>query len=362
MAEVAEKLQVAHLKQCVKTKTTKPRSTYCSRITDWTMMRIETLVNYAVHANGYVNVPLLVTRGLLTNTRLNKSILFDVRGTGCPFTGDKGTPFGYNTSGCDTRDLLHPDPEKVASLLMRRREFQPSAANLWAAAWIQFMIHGWVEHKTNKNGEMIKGTNVPFVEQVGSYNGRPVTLNQTSHWWDASQLHGDDDGTVDVAIDPKTGLFSMHGPWVEGDRVGKPMNPWVGISLLNAAFAHEHNHLVDLLQKKEGLGVSDAYRTARLVVAALLAKIHTVEWTPQVFFSEDMKFAMTASWDGILKTTGKGEGALNTILHGSTELSETNNQGVPYSLTDDFSSVYRLHPMIGHRGGSWADKTLPRLV
>ena len=87
------------------------------------MMRIETLVNYAVHANGYVNVPLLVTRGLLTNTRLNKSILFDVRGTGCPFTGDKGTPFGYNTSGCDTRDLLHPDPEKVASLLMRRREF-----------------------------------------------------------------------------------------------------------------------------------------------------------------------------------------------------------------------------------------------
>jgi len=158
MAEVAEKLQVAHLKQCVKTKTTKPRSTYCSRITDWTMMRIETLVNYAVHANGYVNVPLLVTRGLLTNTRLNKSILFDVRGTGCPFTGDKGTPFGYNTSGCDTRDLLHPDPEKVASLLMRRREFQPSAANLWAAAWIQFMIHGWVEHKTNKNGEMIKGT------------------------------------------------------------------------------------------------------------------------------------------------------------------------------------------------------------
>ena len=40
------------------------------------------------------------------------------------------------------------------------------------------------------------------------------------------------------------------------------------------------------------------YQTARLIVAALIAKIHTVEWTPAILATEAIDLGLKANWNG----------------------------------------------------------------
>jgi len=48
-------------------------------------------------------------------------------------------------------------------------------------------------------------------------------------------------------------------------------------------WAHEHNYIVDQLQARyPAMTNEELYRTARLIVAAEIAKVHTVEWTAQM--------------------------------------------------------------------------------
>ena len=44
----------------------------------------------------------------------------------------------------------------------------------------------------------------------------------------------------------------------------------------------------------------ELYDAARLVVAAEIAKIHTIEWTPQLLYDEPLYLAMNANWSGLL--------------------------------------------------------------
>ena len=60
-------------------------------------------------------------------------------------------------------------------------------------------------------------------------------------------------------------------------------NGWVGLSLLHALFALEHNAICDELKKHNPLWDDERlFQQARLVNAALLAKIHTVEWSTAI--------------------------------------------------------------------------------
>jgi hypothetical protein len=43
------------------------------------------------------------------------------------------------------------------------------------------------------------------------------------------------------------------------------------------------------------------YNTARLIVAALIAKIHTVEWTPAILATETIRVGLRANWYGAPK-------------------------------------------------------------
>ena len=83
---------------------------------------------------------------------------------------------------------------------------------------------------------------------------------------------------------------------------------------------------------------------ARLITAALMAKIHTVEWTPAIIAHPTTKYAMRANWYGIL---GKrlGKRSSNEVL-GGIPGSATEHHGVPYSLTEEFVAVYRMHPLL----------------
>ena len=63
---------------------------------------------------------------------------------------------------------------------------------------------------------------------------------------------------------------------------------WLGLSVMHTLFAREHNAVVrGAAAASTRMGRGPVYHTARLVVAALIAKIHTVEWTPAILATED---------------------------------------------------------------------------
>jgi hypothetical protein len=104
-----------------------------------------------------------------------------------------------------------------------------------------------------------------------------------------------------------------------------------------------------MLKQKHGDWTDEElFQKARLINTAVLAKIHTVEWTPAIVPHPTVKLAMHTNWFGIvpekvqdvLKFTNDNE-----ILGGIIG-SPTNHFTAPYSLTEEFVSVYRMHPLI----------------
>src|SRR5262249_26211509 len=87
----------------------------------------------------------------------------------------------------------------------------------------------------------------------------------------------------------------------ELELAGVNGNWWIGLSVFHTLFAREHNAIVDRLR----LDYPDAdgewlFQKARLINAALMAKIHTTEWTPALMNSPEGRFALRANWWGLL--------------------------------------------------------------
>lgn len=79
-----------------------------------------------------------------------------------------------------------------------------------------------------------------------------------------------------------------------------------------------------------------------------MAKIHTVEWTPAILDHPTLNAAMQANWWGLIgeklhKLIGR---VAKNELVGGIPGSGVDQDNVPYSLTEEFVSVYRLHPLI----------------
>jgi hypothetical protein len=119
--------------------------------------------------------------------------------------------------------------------------------------------------------------------------------------------------------------------------------------MLATLFAREHNAVCSRLAADyPHWDDEDLFQRARLVIAALLAKIHTVEWTPAIISHPTTVVALRANWYGLA-----GERITRTFgrLGGSEVISgipggETDHYGVPYSLTEEFTAVYRMHPLL----------------
>jgi hypothetical protein len=78
-------------------------------------------------------------------------------------------------------------------------------------------------------------------------------------------------------------------------------NFWVGLALLHALFMREHNAICDRLRAEYPAWTDDQlYDKARLITAALMAKIHTVEWTPAIIAHPTYQRAMRVDWWGIV--------------------------------------------------------------
>src|SRR4051794_31490306 len=149
---------------------------------------------------------------------------------------------------------------------------------------------------------------------------------------------------------------------------------WLGLSGMHTLFAREHNAVCDELRAHyRNWSDERVFQTARLVVAALIAKIHTIEWTPAILGSKALDVAMRANWSG--PPAGDWLTRLGLWLvdqHASVGIPATkpDHHRIPFSLTEDFVTVYRMHPLLpdeyfflNHRTGeSLGQRSLPEIL
>ncbi|HZS10996.1 MAG TPA: peroxidase family protein, partial [Nitrospirales bacterium] len=131
---------------------------------------------------------------------------------------------------------------------------------------------------------------------------------------------------------------------------------WAGLSVLHTLFSLEHNAICRMLRQtyardpRNNLPWTDEalFQIARLINAALMSKIHTVEWTPGILSMPIMKVALEANWWGVLGPNIKrqfGRIAESEAISGILG-SIRDHHGVPFGFTEEFVSIYRLHPLI----------------
>lgn len=292
--------------------------------------------------------------------------------------GSKGMRFGRNVPleyGNTVEDeILTPDPRILSRELLTRTDFKPvSFLNLLAVGWIQFMTHDWFSHGKNEEVDpfflpLLKDD--PFhqkdmvVLRTKFDNSRtdrdkvlPVTFtNEVTHWWDGSQLYGSDVKTANRLRTFENGLLKLKNSRelpVDEDGIeltGFKDNWWVGLSLMHHLFALEHNAIARHLKEAyPEWNDQKLFDTARMVNAAVMAKIHTVEWTPAILANKTLAVGMNANWKGLANPTDNVKWPLEIsknpvfsgLVGGNRDL-----HGSPFSMTEEFVSVYRMHPLL----------------
>lgn len=275
-----------------------------------------------------------------------------------PGMGKADAPFGRNAPALPDPDPLGaPHPREISEALMRRDPFLPaSGLNVLAAAWLQFEVHDWLSHKKEPSiGDWLLEEDMPLAKAHPTPGSDPTSfVSRETHWWDASQLYGSHEP---YASDIKTGdgeLLVDDALLIQIEEEATSSNApeaslWLGLGLLQILFAREHNAIVRRLREVYPHWDADRlYAKARLINSALMAKIHTVEWTPAIIGHPTTVRAIKATWYGLLGPDVRrrfGRFGRNEVLSGIPG-SRTNHHGVPYTLTEEFVTVYRLHPLM----------------
>jgi hypothetical protein len=276
-----------------------------------------------------------------------------------------------------------------------------------------------------------------------------TTPNLVTAWWDASQIYGwDETSRRRVKRDPKDRAklllvesgketflptFRRECAAAGADQSCEPMQPewagqevtafpdnWsLGLSFYHNVFAREHNAIIDEFRRvakaqpdtDSGLRnprqpdkvitysqITDdeLFEIARLIVAAEIAKIHTIEWTAQLLYNEPLYVGMNSNWSGVFErfplAAEVSERLVNRLVesgdpHKTNQLYSafaagggifgrasrrkfppylpewlswdewsitspdhvnggTNHFGSPFNFPEDFPSVYRLHSLV----------------
>jgi hypothetical protein len=308
-----------------------------------------------------------------------------------PRMGMAWSRFGRNVPHRETfperePEIMSPSPREVSRALLTRDQFIPAVSvNALVASWIQFMIRDWLSHGRGNienpwriellDGDPWPGDRPMFIPRTVPDPTRPegndyppTYINENSPWWDASQLYGNDLETQRKLRTGEDGKLRepQKGQPFPGDPGSDPANTtgfWLGLAMMYSLFIKEHNAICDRLRIEYPHWTDEQlFQRARLVNAALIAKIHTVEWTPAVISHPTTVAALRANWYGLLgervrKLLGRvsDREVLSGIVGGATD-----HFGVPYSLTEEFVAVYRMHPLIPDEWSfrSAADDTL----
>jgi hypothetical protein len=317
-----------------------------------------------------------------------------------PQMGSCGRRFGRNVPlehvFPDTANILVPNPRVVSRELMTRDRFKGvTVLNLLAASWIQFQVHDWFVHKRSAADDLIEIPTAadddwgePAIkvrrtlpEPAPHASTRPPAYaNPNSHWWDGSQVYGSDttvaqklrtgsggrlrvEATGQLPVDPLSGIHFS----------GFTDNWWVGLAMLHTLFTLEHNHICDRLSALHPDWDDDRlYGYAKLINSALLAKIHTLEWTPAILPHPVIRLGMRANWSGLAGDELQDifEFLQDNDILGGIVGSKTDHHTAPYSLTEEFVAVYRMHPLMPDEftlrslngGGVHEARTLPEVA
>jgi hypothetical protein len=294
-----------------------------------------------------------------------------------PDMGRAGARFGRNIPlhkvlPVTREQLMEPNPREISRRLLTRDPFLPAeSVNTLAASWLQFMIHDWFTHGEGDTSRLVDiplphgdtwWENPMRIPRIKTDPTRPpgtdgpiTTVNDVTHWWDGSSLYGSsleeqrrvrageggrlrltEDGQIPIPDDPALDPTMKPG-W------------WTGMGMLLTLFAREHNAVCErLAQEYPHWDDEELFQRARLVVSALLAKIHTVEWTPAIISHPTTVFALRANWFGVAgERIARAFGRISSseVVSGIPG-AETEHYGVPFSLTEEFTSVYRMHPLL----------------
>ncbi|MFI6732711.1 peroxidase family protein [Nonomuraea sp. NPDC050451] len=293
-----------------------------------------------------------------------------------PAMGMAGTRFGRNVpfdhAFAETPErVMTPNPRVISRRLMTRTEFQPARSlNVLAATWLQFMIRDWFSHGISPSEDpwtipLEPGDDWPepllTIPRVPpdptrppGYEGPATSLNTLTHWWDLSLVYGLSDeeqralrtGTRGRIRHRPSGLRAMAGGKADPSR--EP-GFWLGLVMMQGLFEREHNAICERLHAEYPTWSDDElFERARLINAALVAKIHTVEWTPAAISHPTAVTGLRSNWWGLASEPINR--ALGRISRSETISgipgSRTDHFGVPFSLTEEFAAVYRMHPLI----------------
>ena len=296
---------------------------------------------------------------------------------GQPRMGMAGSRFGRNVPLEDTyaeppSQFLEPSPREVSRALLTREQLIPATgANALVAIWLQFMIKDWFSHGTSPTDHPFE---IPLADD-DPWPARPMRIMRTrpdptappgerrrpthastsTHWWDLSQIYGTSAPAQEFVRSGTDGKLRVDPdglPPLPDDPADDPRRVpgfWTGLLMLQTLFTLEHNAICDQLRASYPRWPDEEiFQRARLINAALVAKIHTIEWTPAVIAHPATKAGMRANWFGLA-----GEQVHKLIGRiSSSEMisgipgSPTEQYGVPFSLTEEFVAVYRMHPLV----------------
>ena len=305
-----------------------------------------------------------------------------------PMEGAAGTRFPRNVENDAIRPetaetLMTPNPREISRKLLAKNgdEKLVPFLNMLAAVWIQFQNHDWITHGDNLvlgAHEVLLADDDPArleYRQTSMFIGRtqadptrrsddetPVTfINEVTHWWDGSQIYGSDQETQDRLRSHVDGKLKLHddgtlplGPKGVEDS-GMVRNWWLGLAMMHLLFVKEHNAICDRLKATyPGWDDTRLFNVARLVNAAVMAKIHSIEWTPAVLPNRGLDLGLNANWYGVLTNLFRKAKDRKTVADinvrnpemGGVVGNPIDKHGSPYGLTEEFVEVYRLHSLL----------------
>jgi tetratricopeptide (TPR) repeat protein len=312
-----------------------------------------------------------------------------------PKEGAAGTRFLRNVDLAAIRpekgtQLLTPNPREISRKLLTRDKQETGEPvmkevpflNLLAASWIQFMNGDWINHGEIRYNDVIE---VPLPEDdpartrywqtkmfIGKTQADPTrmdgreeaatsSINEVTHWWDGSQIYGSDQPTQDRLRSGVDGKLRLNGDGTlpldrKGiEETGFTRNWWVGLTMLHTLFAREHNAVCDHLRAAyPDWDDNRLFNVARLINAAVMAKIHSVEWTPAILPNPALDAALNANWYGILTNLlrrGKARKTVADINVHNPELggivgNPIDKHGRGFGLSEEFTEIYRLHSLL----------------
>ena len=313
-----------------------------------------------------------------------------------PKEGAAGTRFLRNVEPSAIRpeigeQLMSPNPREI-SLKLFSRPIDPVTGevkmaevpflNMIGGAWIQFMNSDWINHGEILFNELIE---VPLPKDdpararywqtkmfIGKTQPDPTrmpgkeavvqsAINEVTHWWDGSQIYGSDQATQNRLRGHVGGRMRLQADGrlpVDSKGVedtGFRRNWWVGMSMLHCLFVREHNAICDhLAAAHPEWDDNTLFNVARLINAAVMAKIHTLEWTPAILPNAKLLKGVGWNWYGGLTSifhTGKDRKVIRGIKIENAEMggvvgNPINKHGRSFGLTEEFVEIYRLHSLL----------------